>query len=346
MKSAHGGDIYGLDIAEVLDFSVNTSPLGMPAAVKQALRGAVDMASVYPDVQSRALIAALSEHEGLPGNMIFPGAGGAELIYRFAYALKPRRALIPAPTFSEYAEALYMTGTEIDHYDLNPKMGYELTGDICNYITAGTDAVFICNPNNPTGTVTAPDIIEQVAKSCKAAGATLFIDECFIDFVGGTPSVKPLLSRFDNIIILRALTKNYAMAGVRVGYALSADEGLLRRMEKAGPPWQISAFASAGAIAALSCHDHTQRARELLYSERPRLEAALSELGLKLLSKSGANYLLFEAATSDLRERLIEKGILIRSCKNYRGLSENSCRVAVKLPHENDRLIAALKSVL
>ncbi len=346
MRRAHGGDIYGLNRPDILDFSVNTNPLGMPSRVAEAMRGAVEQAHIYPDAHNRALVAALAEYEGLPASWVLPGAGGAELIYRFAYATRPRRAMIPAPTFSEYAEALSMTDTRIDFYALSPRSGYELDLRICGRITPEIDALFLCNPNNPTGTVADPQLIDQVANACKNAGALLFVDECFIDFVEGVPSVKPLLERYPNLIILRALTKNYAMAGVRVGYVLSANRRLLERMNRAGPPWQISAFASAGAIAALGCRGHIEMARELMAIERPWLCAALSELGLKLSAKSQANYLLFEAPITDLRERMIARGILIRSCANYRGLPQNSYRVAIKQRSENVRLIETLKSAL
>jgi len=347
----HGGDIvtaqnrYG---GAVLDFSANLNPLGMPEEVRRAAEGAVREAIHYPDPFCRALIGAIARHDGVAEEQVLCGNGAADLIFRLAPALRPRRALVCAPTFSEYEAALRRYGCPVEYHYLSEENGFDVTESLLEALTPGLDLVFLCTPNNPTGRLIAPELLRRTAARCAVLGARLVVDECFLPLSDGAgPGLAPYLEEFPGLLLLRAFTKSYAVPGLRLGYALSADGALLELLADYGQPWSVSTPAQAAGVAALeACPGWPERARELLRTERPRLAEGLRALGLTVTGGQ-ANYLLFRAkGTADLRERLLLRGILIRSCANYPGLTADYYRVCVRTRQENLRLLAALKEVL
>ena len=346
----HGGDARGF-LARYgktpLDFSANVNPLGVPQAVRDALCHAAQDADRYPDPLCRDLRAAIAKSEGLTPDRVFCAAGAAEIIYRLAAALKPKRALIPAPTFSEYALALAGQGCEVERYWLRDEDDFTLTPAILPQLRAGIDLMFLCNPNNPTGSVIDPDLMTEILKRCAVHHIRLVVDECFLGFTSRpeTHTLTPMLAQYQNLLLLKAFTKLYGMAGVRLGYCLSDDLVLLRRLYQAGPPWNVSSLAQQAGIAALGAQDYLDESRAIVAAERPRLHAALAALGLRVIPGE-ANYVLFFSSTPRLLEKLCQKGILIRDCANFEGQGDGWYRIAVRTPSENDRLLAALEACL
>ena len=346
----HGGDVltaqarYG---GPVLDCSANLTPLGMPPQVGEAAARAAANAAPYPDPLCRALRAAIAAHDGVAPEQVLCGGGAAELIFRLAYALRPRRALVTAPAFSEYEEALTAAGCAVTRHPLRRENRFDVDGGLLDAIAPGVELVFLCTPNNPTGRLIDQELLLAAAEKCRGLGAVLAVDECFLPLSCGGPGLAPYLKEYPNLLLLRAFTKSYAMAGLRLGYALSANGGLLERMAAAGPPWSVSTPAQAAGLAALEqCPDWPEKARTLLASERPALSDGLAALGLEVVPGQ-ANYLLFRAAgAADLKERMLMRGVLIRSCANYHGLGNDWYRVWVGQAEQNRRLLAALKEVL
>ena len=346
----HGGDVltaqarYG---GPVLDCSANLTPLGMPPQVGEAAAAAAAQAAPYPDPLCRALRAAIAAHDGVAPEQVLCGSGAAELIFRLAYALKPRRALVTAPTFSEYEGALSAAGCAVARHLLRRERDFDVDEGILEAIGPDTELVFLCTPNNPTGRLISRDLLLRIAEKCRDLGAVLAVDECFLPLSCGGPGLAPWLVEYPNLLLLRAFTKSYAMAGLRLGYALCADTALLERMSAGGPPWSVSTPAQAAGLAALTqCPDWPEKARAFLEGERPALAEGLSALGLDVVPGQ-ANYLLFRAAgVADLKERMLTQGVLIRSCANYHGLGEDWYRVCVGQAEQNRRLLAALSEVL
>lgn len=204
----------------------------------------------------------------------------------------------------------------------------------------------MCNPNNPTGVLIPVQILASIVEYCKDNKIRLFLDECFMDFTGREEenSLVEKLKEYPNLMILKAFTKMYAMAGVRLGFGLTADTELIDRMYQAGPPWNVSVLASAAGKAALKEDDFVKETVQYIRKEKEYLYQALDTLRVQYW-KSAANYILLKA-DRDLKERLIAAGILIRDCSNYRNLSEGYFRIAVKSHADNEKLIAALKVVL
>lgn len=345
----HGGDwaafraVYGRD---PLDFSANVSPLGVPEGVAEAMaRGAAE-AQRYPDPKCHALRERLSETEGVPVSQILCGNGAADLIYRAVLALRPRRALVTAPAFGEYERALALVSCQVTRHSLRPERDFRPGEDLVEAVTPGTELVFLCQPNNPTGVSVPRPILERVLDRCCAVGAVLVVDECFCGFLedGAGHSMKPFLSAHPNLLLLRAFTKLYALAGLRLGYALCADAAWLAAMDRAGPPWSVSTPAQEAGLAALGDPAYVHRVRTLVGTERPRLAAGLRTLGLRVIPGE-ANFLLFQSQR-ELGEPLAKRGILLRGCGNFAGLDETWYRTAVRTAEENQQLLEALGEIV
>ena len=348
MQYVHGGDWAGYRAEfgrDALDFSANVSPLGLPQGVADAITAALPTADRYPDPFCRELRAKLARHEGVPADQILCGNGAADLIFRLAWAAKPRRALVTAPTFAEYAAALESVGCEVERFFLREETDFALTEEFLSAIHPGLDLVFLCQPNNPTGRLDAPELVERILRRCAACGARLVVDECFLDFSPDHAKLtaKPLLGT-GPLFLLKAFTKLYGMAGIRLGYALCADTALLDAMQHCGQPWAVSGLAQAAGLAALDETAYVEAVRTLIARQRPLLAAGLRALGLRVLD-SRANYLLFHGPET-LGEALRPRGVVLRSCANYPGLGPGWYRTAVRTAPENQQLLQALAEVM
>ena len=349
MELVHGGDWAGYRAEfgrDALDFSANVSPLGLPAGVAAAITNALPTADRYPDPLCRQLRAALAGAEGVPADWILCGNGAADLIFRLALAVRPRRALLPAPTFAEYEAALQTVGCAVQRVFLREENEFAVTEEFIDAVTPETDIVFLCQPNNPTGQVTPPALVERLVRRCAECGAVLVVDECFLDFLPDRDAwtAKQLLRDAPQLIILKAFTKLYAMAGVRLGYALCGDATLLEKMRGVGQPWAVSSLAQAAGLAALQETAYAGAVRALIAEQRPRMAAGLRALGLRVMDGQ-ANYLLFRA-TPDFGEKLRRRGAVVRSCANYPGLDAAWYRTAVRTAEENTRLLQIMGEIL
>ena len=347
MQLVHGGDWAGYRAQygqDALDFSANVSPLGLPEGVAKAITAALATADRYPDPLCRALRAKLAVHEKVPMEHILCGNGAADLIFRLVWAAKPRTALLPAPTFAEYA-ALETAGCTVRRHFLRESDDFALTEAFVSAVDEDTDMVFLCQPNNPTGQLTPLPLVEALLHRCEACGALLVVDECFLDFLPQSEvlSAKKLLAS-PHLIILKAFTKLYGMAGVRLGYCLCSNTALLEKMQTAGQPWAVSSLAQAAGLAALDETAYVDRVQAIIAQQRPALRDGLRALGLRVLDGS-ANYLLFHAPET-LGDALQQRGIVLRSCGNYPGLDGSWYRTAVRTAPENQQLIEALREVL
>lgn len=350
MQLAHGGDITGyLDEFGVapLDFSSNISMLGLPQEVRDAVVCALDRADEYPDPKCRRLREAIADYEGISAAHVACGNGCADLIYRLALAARPAAALMPAPTFSEYADALAVTGSRIVRHRLSPSKGFALDDGFIEAIVPGIEMAFVCQPNNPTGTLADRAFLERVLARCEEAGARLVVDECFVGFLDdpAVVSVVDLVEDHPALIVLKAFTKLYAMPGIRLGGMLCSDEGLLEKMEAVGQPWSVSGLAQAAGIAALGCEKYVELARLATSRERSFLKRELAMRGIE--ARGCANFLFFQLDDGGaLAAKMRECDILIRDCSNYEGLGPGSYRIAVKSHKDNLQLLKALDNML
>ena len=327
----------------ILDFSVNINPLGMPEQVRKAIAAHIDEYQSYPDPYCRALREAIARHENAAAEDILCGHGSADLIYRLCLSVKPKRMLVLAPTFSEYERAALLAGAEVLFHRLREEDGFALTERILEDITPELDMLFLCNPNNPTGRLAGPELMERIADRCRSAGALLVVDECFLSFTEGI-SCKSFLQAYPDIVIMDAFTKLYAMAGVRLGYIITKNHGVLSKAQDSGQFWGVSAVAQTAGLAALECREYVRETRRLVAAERAYLAGSLEKLGLCVFPGC-ANYILFKSE-KPLLAALLKKGLLIRSCGNYDGLDRRFYRVCVMQRPGNEKLIREITEVL
>jgi len=350
MKLIHGGDIYtkrDIEGDRLIDFSANINPLKMPKAVKEAIINNIDEYINYPDPLCRELREAISEFENVDKNYITCGNGAADIIFRIVLALKPKSALLLAPTFAEYEEALKLSECKINYYDLEEKNNFSIGKDILDRITKDIDVMFLCNPNNPTGISINYKVMLKIANKCKANKVTLIVDECFVDFIEDEEnvSIAKYIKEYKNIIILKAFTKMYAMAGIRLGYMLCSNEEVNNKMLKVSQPWSVSTVASKAGVAALKEKEFVLKTKKYIKENREYLIEELTSLGFKVF-KSKTNFILFKSENTEIKGNLEKKGILIRSCSNYRNLGEEYFRIAVKSEEDNKLFIKTLKDIM
>ena len=341
----HGGDVYSFSArfgGAPVDLSANINPFGIPAHVKQAMQDAIDACTQYPDPFCRAARAAIAQAEGVAPDRIYCGSGAADVLDRLAVVLRPKMALLLAPTFAEYERTL--AGADLRFHTLCAEENFDVTERILDDITPELDAVYLCNPNNPTGCIIDPALLRQIAARCAGVGARLIVDECFLDFVQGGETLAPYLNAFPSLVLLRAYTKMYAVPGVRFGWCMTADTALIEGLYRAGQPWNVSVIAQACAVACAGEREYAIQTAQRIAEERTYLREQLAARGL-WVCPGKANFLLFRAQDADLQEKLAQRGILIRDCANYRGLARGYYRTAVKTRKESDALLTALDEI-
>lgn len=339
-KHIHGGDVYRRP--GVLDFSANCNPFGTPPGVIGAGARAMEKICCYPDVECQDLRQALAEEEKISGDSIICGNGAADLIFSLVLARKPKKALLAAPSFAEYSQALKALGCEIRYHYLKEEDGFRPGEDFIEAVTEETQLVFFCNPNNPTGTAAPREYVYRLAQRCKEKQAFLAVDECFNDFLEepGEYSMKSYLDRFPGMLLLKAFTKKYAMAGIRLGYGLCSDKEVLDEMRAVMQPWSVSLVAQEAGIAALKEKDYVKDTLEKIRLERSFLIEHMKKLGYHLFD-SQANYIFFKGPP-DLKGFCLDRNISIRDCSNYEGLGSGYYRVAVRTREENQKLLQVL----
>lgn len=344
----HGGGIHQAaaelqrPITELLDFSASINPLGMPLAVRAAAAAALDEAIHYPEIHAESLLAALAAHHRLDPCHFLAGNGSTPLFTLFARTLRPRRALVVRPAFSEYQRALEIAGTEIDVFDLDPAKDFTL--DLCQLlrqITPTTDLLLIANPGNPSGVKIEAATILTLAHALREQ-ALVAVDEAFIDFCPDA-SILQAVASTPNLYVFRSMTKFYAIPGLRVGYLAGPTNGICR-LQYAAEPWALSSVAIAAAKAALGAKTYSEETLRRIPQLRSELADGLRALGLHVYP-SAANYLLLRLAAAradEIVSALRAEGILLRSCSNFLPLDAHYLRVAVRTSAENQRLLSAL----
>ena len=337
----HGGYIYQRQ--NLLDFSANINPLGMPESVYEAILQSVNGCVHYPDPHCTELRHHLAESEQISAAQIVCGNGAADLIYRIAYAFRPRRALIPVPTFSEYAFALRETGCRITEYPLDASQNYQLNAGFADALSDEFDIVFLCTPNNPTGQLIQPDMLHQVAEKCRKHNILLVCDECFLRFCADAASYSLRPHLYENAVILNAFTKLYAIPGLRLGYALCGSEETAEKLRQTGQFWSVSVPGQAAGVAALQVQEWIPKTVQYVRKERIFLSDALQKAGL-FVYDGAANFLLIKAP-SDFAGRMEQHGLLIRTCGDFSNLTNEHFRIAVRTHEENLALTNAVREV-
>jgi len=353
MNQGHGGDLRrlaarsGRPAADILDFSANINPLGPPAWLRPVIARHVEDLVHYPDPDAQDLVRAAAEHFAMPVETIVAGNGSTELLFACAGLAGCTRAIVPAPAYIDYRTAAERAGLTVEPFALPEEEDFRLDCARLAGASRAGDLVILGQPNNPTGLALCPQALRELMASCPK---TLFvIDEAFADFC--SPSVTLLPDLPPNAVVLRSLTKVYAIPGLRLGLGFAPPERA-RRMRDAIPAWSVNTLAQRVGARALRDADYVRRTREELPRLRDGLEQGLRGLPGVHLYPGCANFLLCRLdgarhTASAVADRLLQAfGIAIRVCANYEGLDERFLRVAVRTEEENARLCEALESIL
>ena len=344
----HGG-LYsaGLEYKpEIIDFSSNVNPIGYPPSITNNLKKDFPLFSIYPDPDSTKLRNYLEKYTGISKDQIIVGNGATEIIYNFSAAfLKGCKVLIPIPTFGEYESSAKLNGASINFLKT-----MNLSNEISKLldILPKNDCVFICNPNNPTGSLIKRKDILKIVESAYKKSILLFVDECFIEFTSNMrESIVPHLREFDNLFVLRSMTKSFGLAGLRIGYGLGSLQ-MIKVLQKIKLPWNVSGFAQRIAIKALLDKIHLDKTRKIISRERKFLKEYISKINGFSCYNSDVNFLLIKSKNNSkyIQKKLLKKNILIRDCSTFRGLNNNFIRIAVRTHEENLKLIKELEKIL
>lgn len=330
----------GKNAKDVLDFSVNLNPLGPPKlkSISSSYKGIIN----YPDNRYLDFKKAAADYLNVSPKMIVPGNGSSELIRLFAQAvIEPGdKVIIPSPTFSEYEFQCRLSGARIEKIDFN---------EIPNINVNGCKAVFLCNPNNPTGRLLKREEVLELTDKCTSNGVFLFVDEAFIELADPGQSIADIAGHNDFVIVLRSLTKTFAVPGLRIGFAVASVifAGLLNNIRL---HWNVNSIAAEiGEKLLKDNEDYLRKTLALLKKEREWLTLKLSSIRGFKPYPSDTNFILvdikeFGLSSADLAERMLRHGIIIRDCASFD--LENHIRVAVRKRNENIRLIDIFSGVI
>jgi len=330
---------------EVIDFSSNINPLGLSIKAKARIKDTLPLMDAYPEPDGDQFREELARFHSLPYEDILVGNGSTEFIYLIPQAFKAGKALIIEPGFSEYRNPLELAGWRVDTFLTREEDNFILDiTSLTRTLKKGYGLLYLSNPANPTGILLSKGEVLEIAGVCRRYGTVLVIDEAFIDFVEDT-SIKREATTMDNIVVLRSMTKFFAMAGLRLGYIISSGD-IIRMIEGFRPPWSVNTMAIVAGVEALRDRDYIRETFDWFMCERSFLFEGLKVTPGLRPYPSAANFFLVRIlnglTSSVLQEALLRKGIVIRDCSSFRGLGDTFFRVSIKKRGENEILLKAL----
>ncbi|MFC1479379.1 threonine-phosphate decarboxylase CobD [Planctomycetota bacterium] len=343
----HGGDIYRVtenNDKDIIDFSANINPLGFPAEVKKVLKSSFDRLLHYPDPHAGRMTKSIAQYWNIGKDNILAGNGSVELIYLVMQAFMPKTVCIPVPSFSDYERAARLVKSSVTHVTLSSQNNFMLDLSAIQQ----SDILIFGNPNNPTGNLLLSERKAVDDLPCEMVIA----DEAFMDFVEneGEFSLIRKATQCKKIIVLRTFTKFYAIPGLRGGYMI-AHKDIIDHVKQFSIPWTCNVFTQIAAETLLNNNEYMKKTRMLISKEREYLFNKINKIKLLSPYSSEANYLLIRIenrriTSSELAEKMIHKGILIRDCSNYKGLDNRFFRIAVRTHRENVLCVNALKGII
>jgi len=355
----HGGNVwevsekYKIPVDQLIDFSISTNPLGVPKKAIESIRQHLNLIHHYPDPDPEWLLEALAKSAGVKPNNVVVGNGSTELIYLFneVFLENGYEAVIPVPTFSEYKAAIERFGGKMVFVNCDPANNFKLNlEELEKSITKKTRIIFLCNPNSPTGWLYEKDDILRIIKLAAEENVLVFVDEDYIDFVddGKRYSMAEYVNEYNNLFVLRSLTKFFGLAGVRIGFGIGSPD-LVKILKRVIMPWSVNSLAMFATAEAVKDIDFIKRTRLLVSKSRKEMREMFKPITWLKVYPSETNFLLVEIIREDLTsaqlaEGLAKKGLLIRDCKDFDGLNNRFFRVTVRRPEENRKLVEQIKS--
>jgi threonine-phosphate decarboxylase len=357
---SHGGDVWGfarkynIPLEKVLDFSGPINFLGPSPKAVEAVKRYARLIRFYPDpnpVELRAEVAKYVGH-GVDASNIILGNGSIELIYMITEAFPCGfKAVIPVPSFSEYEKAALRVGGEPIFVKLPDNFALDIES-VKNTVTKDTRIVSICNPHSPSGTLYSRETILDLIEFCRKKDVIVSVDENYIEFAekGQDTTMVGYVKKYENLFVIRSVTKFYGMPGIRLGYGM-ATESLIDTLQTVRQPWSINSLASYATLAAFKDTEFIENTKRTIAKERGQFAKMLSEIGGLHVFPSVTNFLLVKIlnpkfTSTALKEQMAKEGLLIRDCNTFVGLDNSYFRVTVRSAEDNLRLVKALSAVL
>lgn len=338
----HGGDVYSRKVR--IDFSVSINPLPLPEEIPAAGRSAMDRIRRYPDPRAAELTEAIAAFEGTAPDNLAIGNGASEIFMAVVHAFRPKRALLVSPCYSGYAYALRaVPECSIRRHSLKEEEGFALTEEFFAELTDDLDILFLASPNNPTGKLIPRGFLEKTAGICEEKGIVFVLDSCFLPLA--QQDALPL--RLPGVLEVRAFTKMISMPGIRLGYLLSEDPEVIRRVKAQLPEWNLSVPAQEIGVCAagiLAGTDYLERSLAVIAEEKEYLRIRLENAGLEVF-ESDANFILARGPEG-LYEKLLSRGILVRDSRGFEGLGPSFIRIAVRTRQDNEILADEIRRLV
>lgn len=356
----HGSDIeqmeqyYGIPKESIVKFAANVNPLGLSVSVRQALTEHLDIITSYPDRDYKELRKSIASYCGTDWNYVVTGNGSTELISLLISQRNARHALVIGPTYSEYERELSLTGGRISHYYLDERRNFCIDlDDLKQALSDDIDLLILCNPNNPTSSALTRDELDSLVRLCDTQQIFVMIDETYVEFAPSVEAITavPLTAHYDNLMILRGVSKFFAAPGLRLGYGITGNQSFLNSLKQHQNPWSLNSLGAYAGELMLQDTEYIRRTRDLILSERSKCLDALKDFRYVKLYPAYGNFILIklkkEGLTSfDVFEHAIRQGMMIRDCSSFEGLPGEYVWFCMMMPEDNDRLLRCLGELL
>lgn len=333
---------------QILDFSENVHPFGAPAFLTERWPELLELVGSYPDPDGEPFRTAAAEFHEVMVDQVAAGNGAAEIFTWLARRYRDQRVVLIEPAFSEYRQTLEAENVRIETIQLQPENGWRLTGQNVQSEIPGCAALYICNPHNPTGILLGIDTLQEMAQICLESDCELVIDEAFIDFIGEKASFTQFLKRFPNVIIVRSMTKMYAIPGLRLGYVIGQAE-TIRQLKQGAAHWNVNALSAAIGADCLKASAYRDRVIKAASEERLNMQRFFRANDFRT-SDSEVNFLSFQLPDSDASDQffrdLLKRGIVLRHTESFRGMDGKWFRIGMKSAESMEKLREAIKGWL
>ena len=356
----HGSDleaieqIYHIKKEDLVSFSANVNPLGISYLLRSTLSENLDAITTYPDREYTALRNCISDYAGTQPENVIVGNGSTELISLFIQTRHPKKAMILGPTYSEYEREITLGGGTTLYYPLKEENGFRMdVEDFCNTLSDQLDLVVLCNPNNPTSTAITCDQMRKILDACLRHGIFVMVDETYVEFAPDESRITsvPLTNYYTNLIILRGTSKFFAAPGLRLGYAITGNQDVIKAINTRKNPWTINSLAEIAGRLMFSDQEYISQTTKLIHDERTKLYTELSSWNSVTVYEPSANFILMkilkkEVTSQQMFDHCIRKGLMIRDCSTFPFLDDHFIRFCFMKPEQNQRLLEAFREQL
>lgn len=339
---------------ETVRYDINCNPLGVPESATKAIMSNIDSISRYPDAFYEPLKNAIANYAGCNLSNLVIGSGSSDLLRLFVALVSPKKALLPIPCANEYEQVLSIYGCETDYYELSIEHDYELDmDDFISNLSPEYDIVILGNPNNPTSKLVCKDDIDKLASACKERDIFLLLDEMYIEFVENyeEKTAVSLTNTYDNLAILRSVSKFFCVPGIRLAYAVMNNDTNMAIINMTATPNNISCLTAVACTAMLEDKAYIKESRSLIFTERNLICSAMSTNKNLRLFKPSANYVLMQSlkedvTASDILAHCHTRGLILRNCSDFQGLDERFVRFSIMNPKQNDLMVNTILELL